>query len=111
MTRSGRSTDSEDNGTILERDSSMLSAADGLVNNPERNRQKYFAWIWASPLPIYIVFSPGLLGIELFGRSALENAFGWTMILLSAVGINYGNYRLLAELDRPIQGNSTTLKY
>ena len=49
-----------------------------------------------------IVFSPGLLGIELLGGSALEMAFGWTMIFLSAVGIIYGNYRLFAQPDRLI---------
>jgi hypothetical protein len=103
MTRSLRRSDSEDNGSILDSNASMLSVADGLINDPERKKHIKIAGLnlGIAALDI-IIFSPGLLGIELFGRSALEAAFGWTMIFLSAVGIIYGNYRLLAEPDRPI---------
>jgi hypothetical protein len=103
MTRGGRSSDSEGKGSILGSDTSMLSVADGLINNLERKKQiKILGLNLGIAAADIIVFSPGLLGIELFGISALKAAFGWTMIFLSAVGIIYGNYRLLAEPDRSI---------
>jgi hypothetical protein len=103
MTGSLRRSDSEGSGSVLGNNASMQSVADGLINNPERKKQITIAGLnLGIAAACIIVFSPGLLGIELFGRSSLEAAFGWTVIFLSAVGIIYGNYRLLAEPDRPI---------
>jgi hypothetical protein len=103
MAGSGRRSDSKGNRPILSSDTSMRSVPDGLINNPERKEQiKILELNLGIAAACIIVFSPGLLGIELFGGSALEAAFGWTVIFLSAVGIIYGNYRLLAEPDRPI---------
>ena len=42
-----------------------------------------------------IIFSPGLIGLELVGASALETALGSTIIFLSGAGLIYGNYKLL----------------
>jgi hypothetical protein len=42
-----------------------------------------------------ITFSPGLIGLELVGGSALATAFGITIIFFSGVGLIYGNYKLL----------------
>jgi len=41
-----------------------------------------------------IIFSPGLIGLKLFGAGALETAFGCTDLFLSGVGLFYGNYKL-----------------
>lgn len=51
-----------------------------------------------------IVFSPGLMGIALFGPdvSALETAFGVSFIFLSGTGLIYGNYRLFSEPEKAI---------
>lgn len=46
-----------------------------------------------------VTFSPVLIGLELFGASALETAFGITFIFLSGVGLIYGNYELLNESE------------
>ncbi|HQE96831.1 MAG TPA: hypothetical protein PKY20_01440 [Methanothrix sp.] len=47
-----------------------------------------------------ITFSPGLIGLELGGASALATAFGSTVIFLSVAGLIYGNYKLLAEPEK-----------
>jgi hypothetical protein len=41
-----------------------------------------------------ITFSPAFIGLKLFGVSALETAFGSTIIFLSGAGLIYGNYKL-----------------
>ena len=51
-----------------------------------------------------IVFSPGLIGLEL-GTSALAAASGSTIIFLSGAGLFYGNYKLLSEPENPIPVN------
>ena len=48
-----------------------------------------------------IAFSPGLIGLE-FRASALETAFGSTIIVLSGAGLIYGNYKLLTEPEKVI---------
>lgn len=94
---------SEDSESIMGYETVMQSATEDICRSPNR---KGLIKILGLNLGIaaadIIVFSPGFLGIDLFGRSALEAAFGWTMVFLSAVGIIYGNYRLLAEPDRSI---------
>lgn len=50
-----------------------------------------------------ILFSPGLLGIEIIGASAFETAFGATSIFMSIVVFVYGNYKLLIEKEKTIQ--------
>ena len=44
-----------------------------------------------------VLFSPGLIGLEIGGASALGTAFGVTAILMSLVVFGYGNYKLLTE--------------
>lgn len=58
-----------------------------------------------------ITFSPGLIGLELVGASALATAFGSTIIFLSGAGLIYGNYKLLTEKVIPTNKNSTVDDY
>ena len=58
-----------------------------------------------------ITFSPGLIGLELVGASALATAFGSTIIFLSGAGLIYGNYKLLTEKVIPPNKNSTVDDY
>lgn len=59
-----------------------------------------------------IVFSPGLIGLEL-GASALAAASGSTIIFLSGAGLFYENYKLLSEPEKsiPISQISTAEGY
>ncbi len=50
-----------------------------------------------------ILFSPGLLGIEIIGASALETAFSFTAIFMSVIIFIFGNYNLLIEEEKTIQ--------
>jgi hypothetical protein len=43
-----------------------------------------------------IIFSPEFIGLTIIGAGALEAAFGLTAIIMSGVGLTYGNYRLLS---------------
>ncbi|MDY9925671.1 hypothetical protein [Methanosarcina sp.] len=52
-----------------------------------------------------ITFSPGLIGLELFGVSALESALSITFIFLSGAGLTYGNYELLTGPKKVVQTN------
>lgn len=52
-----------------------------------------------------ITFSPRLIGLELFGASALETALGITFIFLSGTGLIYGNYELLTGSEKVVQTN------
>jgi len=54
-----------------------------------------------------ITFSPGLIGLELFGAGALATAFGSTIIFLSGAGLIYGNYKLLV-LEKVIPPNKSS---
>ncbi len=49
-----------------------------------------------------ITFSPGLIGLELVGASAMATAFGSTFIFLSGAGLIYGNYKLLTGPEKVI---------
>ncbi len=49
-----------------------------------------------------IIFSPGLLGIQIRGTSILGTAFGVTAALMSVVIFVYGNYKLLIEKEKAI---------
>jgi hypothetical protein len=55
----------------------------------------------------------GLIGLELFGASALEKALGGTIIVLSGAGLTYGNYKLLTvqEKETPINKIMTAEDY
>ena len=53
-----------------------------------------------------ITFSPGLIGLELVGASALATAFGSTIIFLSGTGLIYGNYKLLTGPKKVIPTNN-----
>ncbi len=50
-----------------------------------------------------ILFSPGLLGIQIGAASIFSTAFGGTAIFMSAVMFVYGNYRLLTDKEKIIQ--------
>ena len=54
-----------------------------------------------------ITFSPRLIGLELFGASALETALGITFIFLSGTGLIYSNYELLTGPEKAVQTNKT----
>lgn len=46
-----------------------------------------------------------MIGLELFGASALETALGITFIFLSGTGLIYGNYEFLAGSEKVVQTN------
>lgn len=52
-----------------------------------------------------ITFSPRLIGLVLFGPSALETALGITFIFLSGAGLIYGNYEILTGSEKDPQTN------
>jgi hypothetical protein len=52
-----------------------------------------------------ILFSPGLIGIQIGGMSVLATAFGATAIVMSAVAFAAGNYKLIVEKEKVIQTN------
>lgn len=52
------------------------------------------------------LFSPGLIGIQLGGASALATAFGCTAIFMSGALFLYGNYKLLAGREKVVQTSS-----
>ena len=60
-----------------------------------------------------ILFSPGLLGIEIGGESIFQTAFGATVILMSGIIFLLGNYKLIVEKEKVIAVNeiSTTLDF
>jgi hypothetical protein len=49
-----------------------------------------------------IMFSPGLIGLEMGGDSALATAFGSMIIFLSLAGIIWGNYKLFSGQGKVI---------
>lgn len=49
-----------------------------------------------------MIFSPGLLNIEIGGISAFETAFGGTVIFVSVVVLIYGNYKFLIQRERVV---------
>jgi hypothetical protein len=100
MARGESSNNLESNVAIQVIESTLSAAADKLRNNPKRKKQiKIFGLNFGIAAADIITFSPGFLGIELFGASTLATAFGITIIFLSGVGVIYGNYRLLVEPD------------
>jgi RNA processing factor Prp31 len=52
-----------------------------------------------------IVFSPGLLDVNIVGSSSFETAFGITVIFMSAVVFIFGNYKLIIEEEKIIQAS------
>jgi hypothetical protein len=52
-----------------------------------------------------------IIGLEFPGASALETAFGGTIIVLSGVGLTYGNYKLLTREEMIIPPPEWTLEY
>lgn len=50
-----------------------------------------------------ILFSPGLLGIQMGGVSTFATAFGATAIFMSVVVFVFGNYKLIVEKKKIIQ--------
>ena len=50
-----------------------------------------------------ILFSPGLLNIQLRGLNVLSVAIGYTAIIMSFILFIYGNYKLISQKDRTIQ--------
>ncbi len=97
MARGTSSNNSEGNGAMLVLEST-LSAADKIRNNPDRKKQ-----IKILALNLGIAAADIItLKLELIGGGGLATASGITIFFLSAVGIIYGNYRLLAEPKRSI---------
>ncbi|MHB8101065.1 MAG: hypothetical protein ACYDEF_02560 [Methanosarcina sp.] len=54
-----------------------------------------------------ITFSPRLIGLELFGASALETALGITFIFLSGAGFIHSNYKIHTGQEKDDQTNKT----
>lgn len=52
-----------------------------------------------------IIFSPGLLGIQMGGTSTFATAFGATAIFTSVIVFVFGNYKLLIEKEKIIQAS------
>ncbi|HWQ40539.1 MAG TPA: hypothetical protein VN456_00705, partial [Desulfosporosinus sp.] len=52
-----------------------------------------------------IIFSPGLLGVQLGGDSALATAFGSTVLFVSVTVFFYGNYKYLVGKETVVQTN------
>ena len=52
-----------------------------------------------------ILFSPGLLGIEIVGAGAFETAFGATAMFMSIIVFIFGNYKLLIEKEKIIKAS------
>ncbi len=52
-----------------------------------------------------ILFSPGLLGIQMGGISTFATAFGATAIFMSVIVFVFGNYKLLIEEEKIIQAS------
>jgi parvulin-like peptidyl-prolyl isomerase len=52
-----------------------------------------------------IIFSPGLIGLELARAGALATALGSTIIFVSGTVLIYGNYKLLTAPERVIATN------
>lgn len=50
-----------------------------------------------------ILFSPGLIGLQMGGTSALATAFGATAIFISVAVFGYGNYTLLVKQEKIMQ--------
>lgn len=50
-----------------------------------------------------ILFSPGLLGIQMVGASTFATALGATAILMSVLVFIFGNYKLLTGKEKVIQ--------
>jgi len=104
MARDGRSNNSESNGATLGFEATLRAATDKLRNNTDRKNmdRKKLTKLLGLNLGIaaadIIAISSGLIG----GEGALAAAFGSTIVFLSAVGVIYGNYRLLAEPEKSI---------
>ncbi|KUO75068.1 MAG: hypothetical protein APF81_18620 [Desulfosporosinus sp. BRH_c37] len=60
-----------------------------------------------------IIFSPGLLGVQLGGGSALATAFGSAALFVSITVFFYGNYQFLVGKEQVVQTNelNTTEDY
>lgn len=52
-----------------------------------------------------VVFSSGILDIEIGGISVFETAFGVTLIIMSICIFIFGNYKLLIEKEKKIKSN------
>lgn len=50
-----------------------------------------------------MIFSPGLLNIEIGGISTFQTAFGGTVVFISVVVFVYGNYKFLIQGDKVVQ--------
>jgi len=93
MSRGISSNNPESNEAIQIIESTLGSAADKLRNNPEKKKQIKILGLNLGIAAADII----TLKLELIGSGGLATAFGITIFFLSAVGIIYGNYRLLVE--------------
>ena len=96
MARGTSSNNSEGNGAMLVLKSTLSAAADKIPNNPNRKKQNKILVLNLGIAAADII----TLKLELIGGGGLATATGITILFLSAVGVIYGNYRLLAEPER-----------
>jgi hypothetical protein len=74
-------------------EAALLSAADRLRDNPDRQKQIKILGLNLGIAAADII----TLKLGLIGGGAVATSFGVTIIFLSVVGVMYGNYRLFAE--------------
>lgn len=89
----------EGNRALQVIEATLLSAADRLRDNPDRQKQIKILGLNLGIAAADII----TLKLGLIGGGALASAFGVTIIFLSVVGVIYGNYRLFAEPAESIQ--------
>lgn len=93
MSRGISSNNREGNRALQVIEATLLSAADRLRDNPDRQKQiKILGLNLGIAAADIIAFS-----LIDFWASSLAMAFGGTVIFLSVVGVTYGNYRLFVE--------------
>ena len=111
----GRSSDnSEGNGAIMGIEAVLRAAADKLYNNVDGNRERK-KQIRLLSLNLGIasanIIAFGLIRLGFPGSSALEMAFSGTIIVMSGIGLTYGNYKLLTEKEIIIPPPEWTPEY
>jgi hypothetical protein len=97
MSIGGKSNNSESDESMLLIKSPQW-AAEKIRNNPDGKKQIKILGLNLGIAAADII----TLKLGLIGSGGLATAFGVTIIFLSAVGVIYGNYRLLAKPERSI---------
>jgi hypothetical protein len=103
MAISRRSDNSESNGATLGFEATLWAAADRLSNNMDRKKLlKLLGLNLGIAAANIITFSPVLIGLKLFGASALETALGSAIIFASGAGLYCGNSKIIIGPDEAI---------